>query len=156
MWDKKLNKFIARVESFDLSGEMERITRRSEIRGWIKDVNRMRLYREGKDIHGRRIRTYKAAPGQVYARATIAMKRNSGKPFNRVTLYQSGAFHRSIKTKVDRSGFSVKGRFAKRRGNMGESVDVSSVLGLAKADRKKYVQIMRMELAPVIRRRLLR
>lgn len=154
MWEKKIVRFVNRLDSFDLSGEMERITRRSQIRKWIKDVNRMRLWREGTDIHGKKLRTYKAAPGQVYARKTIAIKRFKSMPFNRVTLYQTGAFHRSIKTRVDRRGFSVEGRFRKRRGHMSESLDVDSVLGMTAKDRMRYLEIMRRELRPVARRRL--
>ncbi len=155
MWDGKLNRFINRFDSFVIGEEVQRITSRSNVRKWIKDANRMRLFKYGKDTQGKKIRTYKAAPGQVYALSTLSIKRESNLPVNRVTLFQTGAFHRSIKTKTDRKGFEVRGQFQKRKGNMAESVDTKQVLGLSSADRKKYASILRTELFPIFRRRII-
>lgn len=127
----------------------------NQVRKFIKDANRLQLWRHGVDREGKVIRTYRAVRPAVYARATIRIKRGIGQPHNRVTLRQTGAFYRSFRIKVYSTQWAIDARFQKRRGNIAAHLDTSKVLGLTGENTRRLKNHMRPLLFNKLRRKIL-
>jgi hypothetical protein len=152
---QKLERFANRLD-IDMDYITKTVISNNQVRKFIKDANRLQLWRHGVDRDGKAIRTYRSVRPAVYARATIRIKRSLGQPHNRVTLRQTGAFYRSFRVKVYSNQWAVDARFQKRRGSISDNLDTSAVLGLTRENTAKLVGHMRPLLFNKLRRRVLR
>jgi hypothetical protein len=158
---KQFDNIIAKFERLSVEAETRKVIEYPQIRKSIKDMNRDTLYKKGERTTGGKIRTYKAAPGQVYADRTIGHKAMTGQPYNRVTLKETGAFYRSFKVIVEPSHFAVNARFGKgmpllrdkggrfkknSNENISDNLDIEDVLGL----NKKSLGILSKQIKPKV------
>jgi len=97
---------------------------------FITDLNKKRLLEFGTDVEGKELRTYRAEMGEVYNSFTITTKEKKGQPADRVTLYDTGEFHKSFKVESDRKGFVIEADEDKDDGKISDNVDVESALGI--------------------------
>ena len=97
---------------------------------FIADLNRQRLLEEGTDVEGKEIRTFKAEQGEVYSAFTIGMKNQSGQPTDKVTLFDTGEFHKSFKVDSNKKGFIIEGEDEKDEGKISDNVNIEMALGI--------------------------
>ena len=97
---------------------------------FITGLNKQRLLEEGTDVEGKEIRTFKAEQGEVYSGFTITEKQKSGQPTDKVTLFDTGEFHKSFKVDSDKKGFVIKGEDEKDDGKISDNVNLEMALGI--------------------------
>lgn len=68
----------------------------------IVDMNVEQLYEYGMNSLGIRIDTY-----EPYSPYTIGVKKEKGQPYDRVTLRDTGDFHRSFEAVIESDGFYI-------------------------------------------------
>ena len=107
----------------------------SDLNELIIDLNTQgQLFDKGIDSEGALLSDI----GGNYSDITIAMKRTEGLPFNRVTLYDSGAFYDSFYVKYDGNGFIIDANTIK------EGIDLqdrwgTNIIGLTDESRGKLM-----------------
>jgi hypothetical protein len=62
-----------------------------------KDIQ---LFEKGVDVFGVAMRSRRARPSEVYSDFTIAMKKEKGQPYDRVTMRDTGLLYSTFKTKI--------------------------------------------------------
>lgn len=62
-----------------------------------KDIQ---LFEKGVDVFGNGMRSRRARPSEVYTDFTIAMKKEKGQPYDRVTMRDTGLLYSTFKTKI--------------------------------------------------------
>lgn len=120
----------------------------------IVSLNQQQLLEFGEDVEGNKLRTYLAQPGQVYAYSTIQYKKDKGQPYDHVTLYNTGAFHRSFKAETERSYTQVKGKTKTSDGDISDNLDISKILGLTKESKEELIQFLRVPSRKAFRKAL--
>jgi hypothetical protein len=152
---RKLDRVTNRLE-IDMHAITKAVITHNQVRKFIKDANRLQLWKHGVDREGRVIRTYRSVRPNVYARSTIRIKKHTRQPYNRVTLRQTGAFYRSFRLKVYSTAWTITARFQKRRGSISDHMDTSKVLGLTGENSSRLAKHMRPLVLGKLRRKVLR
>lgn len=95
------DKYIAAVEQFISSTDQIILEAVEEHERDILDLNReMQLYILGEDSRGEKVTP-------PYTPYTVYLKRQKGQPYDRVTLQDTGAFHRSFRLKIREKDFII-------------------------------------------------
>jgi len=127
----------------DLPRETEKILKTKE--ETILDLNRDdQLFDLGINSDGGKLREYKAS--------TVSIKRSQGKPFNRTTLFDTGAFTNAFKIKINFPNFSIFSTDSK-------SSDLqdkygSNIFGLTEENQRKTNQLIKTEIEKFIKKYL--
>jgi hypothetical protein len=96
----------------------QQIMRDADLTNIIIDLITKRLYKEGTTGDGIELETDKAGRLYPYSNYTVVLKDESGQPYDRVTLNQTGQFYKSLSVKIDNDGFTIDAEFRKSDGHM--------------------------------------
>lgn len=140
------------IESFNQSKHMELWLDANT--DFVTGLNKTRLLQKGTDVDGKEIRTFKAAQGENYSAFTINMRLAEGKQYAHVDLYDTGAFHNSVKVNSKSNQFSIEADDKKEDGNISDNLDVESALGLENLQPviNKYLPELRSEVLWYLRK----
>lgn len=110
---------------------IEQIFTEDVVHDYIINANQRQLSEKGEDKTGKKLQTYKAAKyGTPYTPFTIATKKAFGQGIGRitdhVTLFQTGAFYRSMKVVNKKMEAVISGNTSKFE----ENIDVEGIMGL--------------------------
>ena len=96
-----------RLARIDVTKTLVKILNRKSIQKFITDLNtKVQLFDMGEDGEGRELATVSPIGG--YAPTTIRIKARKGQPSNRVTLKDTGAFHKTFEVLVKpNASFSI-------------------------------------------------
>lgn len=125
----KLKQLFDRVNNISILKSIEAAFNSSSVKTKAKDLNRSQL-NEGKGAKGETLSTYKSVAPDVYALYTVTLKKMFNQPHNKVTLKDSGEFHKSFKL-IPFADHAIIGADTKKSdGDMNENIDVDSTLGI--------------------------
>ena len=112
---------------------------------FILEANRRQLQERGRDSEGASLGTYAAS--------TIRYKISRGQAYDRVTLRDSGDFHRSFTIRYDQDELAIYAdddktpKLVRRYG--------TDILGLAEADITKLIELVRPDFLDAFRKAML-
>ena len=87
------------------------------------ETQQARLAYSGETIYGKPIETKKAADGFPYARSTVRRKKAKNRPYNIVTLKDTGQFYSTMDLLFDGFIMSFDAFFGKQDGNILDNFD---------------------------------
>lgn len=140
----------------NLQKALQKVDYDSILNDVLKDTNtpeelvKKRLNEKGERSTGVKIKTKRAHRG-VYANATIFIKMRKGQPYDRVTLKDTGDFHKSIEKKLLKDAFNLEGDSEKPDGNIEDNVDLTNVLNLSDDELTELVKEIRPDYIQKIR-----
>ena len=125
---------------------------------WLNTVHQ--LYMKGIDIFENKLRSIHARLGNVYAYRTIfgtemyKGKIEKGQPIDRVTLYDTGAFYKSFKAKLEGEGIVITANTNKD----GEDLEQTwgSVVGLTERSKNDAAQAAKPIIISYVQNTILR
>jgi len=106
------------IQKIDMNRIYTDVFSEPNIKKWITDTIKERLYNVGIDGKGNKLKTDKAQGGNFYADRTIAIKRKKGQKTSNVTLKDTGEFHNSMKVLLNLYGFETDANFMKSSSNI--------------------------------------
>lgn len=137
------------MEAFDLQESVSEALKENE--DFVNDLIRDRLNTKGEDAKGKKISTYKAIHPNVYAYFTMNEKRKKGQRTDRVTLNDTGAFHKSMELKIQKEWMEVQGDSAKPDGDIEENVDLKPIITLSEKEKSEVSKQIKNDLLKIIR-----
>lgn len=124
-----------RIKTYSKESELVKILAEIFAQDFVHDfiiqANQRQLAEKGETKTGKKLQTYKAAKfGTPYTPFTIRMKlafgQGTGRIVDHVTLFQTGAFYRSMQVISKKMEAVIKGE----TGKFEENIDVEGVMGL--------------------------
>jgi hypothetical protein len=143
---------MQKLQAFDLLESVGEVVKAND--EFVSDLIRERLNDKGEDAKGKKISTYKAVTPNVYSYFTMNMKKAKGDNPNRVTLKDTGAFHRSFEMKMQKEFFNVFGDSDKPDGDIEENVNLKPILTLSEDEKSKLAAQIKDDLIQNIRQKI--
>ena len=147
---EKLVKMVGRFEKMDINEVIETTFDNDPVNTTALNLNRSQMD-SGIDAKGRKMRTYKSVYPDVYAQYTIAIKQMTGQPHDRVTLKDTGSFHKKLELKSFPGHAAIIGDTKKSDGDIMDNIDVNEALGLTPENINKLRPTLVNEMTKQIR-----
>jgi len=148
----KLSELLKKLEAFDLMESVGEAVKAND--EFVNDLIRERLNERGEDARGQKIKTKKAVSPNVYAHLTMKIKKSKGQNPNRVTLKDTGAFHKSMELKIQKEWMEVQGDSAKPDGDIEDNVELKQVITLSEDEKTKVAKQIKDDLIQIIRKKI--
>ena len=131
-----------KLSKINVTNTLVKILNKKATKKFITDLNtKVQLFDYGEDNRGIEL----AAIGGSYAPSTIKIKARKGQPSNRVTLKDTGDFHKSFDVSVkSNASFSITANTMKNGKDL-EDRWGEDIIGLQKENEEKVIDFLRDE-----------
>lgn len=120
----------------------------------VLDIPRDRLLDKGTDADGKKIRTYKAIQGFVYALRTVKIRQENNQQTDHVDLHDTGEAHRSMLLRAVQDAFLIVFDEDKPDGKISDNVDLNRVFDLSEDELNKLSNDILTELQQDVRQQI--
>ena len=139
----KLLNLKDRLKKYDPNRVLNEVLSKAEPENVVRNEITDRLNKKGEDSEGRKLKTYNHARGEVYSAYTIQLKKAMRQEWRRVTLKDTGEFHKTLELKLQNDFFNVIGISDKEDGKIEDNVDLTNVMNLSTEEKTKLVNEIR-------------
>ena len=142
-----------RMKSFNPNESLNAVLQDVKNEQFIAAQVRDRLTEKGEDAYGKKLKTYKAKGGNVYSDMTMRMKQIAGLPATKVTLRDSGDFHKSFELKLQKDLFNIEGDSVKDDGMIEDNIGpLDKILTLSQQEKNNVVNEIRPQYIQQVRK----